>query len=114
YRRLEAALQGDFSEQLGCGLGQAGAVQACLAPSRLHRFSAVRRLIGPPVRVWAGRCWLRRCCYGAASLAVLAAVAMAGLAWRLANGPIDLDLATPWLTAAIGENFGSYHQVSVE
>ena len=29
------------------------------------------------------------------------------------SGPIDLDLATPWLIAAIEENFGGYHQVEV-
>ena len=33
--------------------------------------------------------------------------------WRLNSGPIDLDLATPWLTAAIEENFGSQHKVYV-
>jgi hypothetical protein len=47
---------------------------------------------------------------------VLAGVAMVGLVtlwWRLASGPIDFDIATPWLTAAIEENFGSNHQVAV-
>ena len=29
------------------------------------------------------------------------------------SGPIDLDVATPWLTAAIEENFGSFHHVKV-
>ena len=33
--------------------------------------------------------------------------------WRLGNGPIELDVATPWLAAAIEENFGSQHQVQV-
>jgi len=26
---------------------------------------------------------------------------------------IELDVATPWLTAAIGENFGSNHSIEV-
>ena len=29
------------------------------------------------------------------------------------SGPIELDLATPWLTAAIKENFGSGHEVEI-
>ena len=37
----------------------------------------------------------------------------AALWWRLANGPIQLDVATPWLAAAIEENFGSQHKVEV-
>ncbi len=36
-----------------------------------------------------------------------------GLWWRLASGPIEVDLATPWLTAAIEENFGGKHKVTV-
>ena len=34
-----------------------------------------------------------------------------GLWWRLSSGPIELDLATPWLKAAIEENFGGNHSV---
>ena len=33
--------------------------------------------------------------------------------WRLSSGPIELDLATPWLSAAIKENFGSSHEVEI-
>jgi len=40
-------------------------------------------------------------------------VAMSALWWRLGSGPIELDVATPWLTAAIGENFGSNHSIEV-
>jgi len=36
-----------------------------------------------------------------------------GLWWRLSIGPIELDLATPWLKAAIEENFGGNRSVSV-
>ncbi len=47
--------------------------------------------------------------------AVIGAVVIASglLLWRLNSGPIELDLATPWLTAAIEENFGHSHSVSV-
>jgi hypothetical protein len=33
--------------------------------------------------------------------------------WRLGNGPIQLDVVTPWLASAIEENFGSSHHVEV-
>ena len=33
--------------------------------------------------------------------------------WRLATGPIQLDVVTPWLASAIEENFGSGHHVEV-
>jgi len=41
------------------------------------------------------------------------AVAIAGLWWRLSSGPIELDVATPWLKAAIEKNFGGKQTVSV-
>jgi len=36
-----------------------------------------------------------------------------GLWWRLAHGPIQLDAFSPWLVAAIEENFGSRERVEV-
>ena len=33
--------------------------------------------------------------------------------WRLSNGPIQFDIATPWLASAIEENFGKNHHVAV-
>ena len=46
-------------------------------------------------------------------LRLLAIVGVLGLWWRLSSGPIELDLATPWLKAAIEENFGGNHSVVV-
>lgn len=43
----------------------------------------------------------------------IVAVLVGALWWRLASGPISLDLATPWLTAAIAESFGSNYRVEV-
>ena len=40
-------------------------------------------------------------------------VAAGGLWWRLNSGPIELDIATPWLKQAIEENFGAGDTVSV-
>ena len=47
-----------------------------------------------------------------ASIAVLAVISCA-MWWRLASGPISLDIATPWLTAAIEQNFGSRYRIQV-
>src|SRR4029078_1965489 len=38
--------------------------------------------------------------------AVVVVIGGAALWWRLSSGPIMLDLATPWLTAAIEQNLG--------
>jgi hypothetical protein len=56
---------------------------------------------------------VKRMFWGTAVTLALVTVAMLGLWWRLASGPIEFDLATPWLKAAIEENFGGNHTVSV-
>ncbi len=59
----------------------------------------------------------RRLIWGfAAGIGILGAVVALGsltLWWRLANGPIQLDVVTPWLVSAIEENFGSSHRVEI-
>src|SRR5215471_10732546 len=57
--------------------------------------------------------FLRRLFWGLVIFASTATVAVLGLWWRLSSGPIELDLATPWLKAAIEENFGGNHSVVV-
>ena len=49
----------------------------------------------------------------AAVSAALVVAVLAALSWRLASGPISLDLATPWLVAAIQEKLGSQQRVEV-
>jgi hypothetical protein len=56
---------------------------------------------------------VKRLLFGAAIFISLATVGVLGLWWRLASGPIELELATPWLKAAIEENFGGNHSVVV-
>ena len=56
---------------------------------------------------------VRRLLLGAAICVALAIVGVLGLWWRLSSGPIELNLATPWLKAAIEENFGGNHIVAV-
>jgi len=48
-----------------------------------------------------------------AVLMVIFAVCFGGLWWRLGAGPINLDMATPWLAAAIEENIGHGNTVEV-
>ena len=55
----------------------------------------------------------RRVFWGSALAFALVVVAIAALWWRLSRGPIEIDVATPWLKAAIEENFGGKHTVSV-
>ena len=56
---------------------------------------------------------VRRLLWGTTITLGLLVVAAGGLWWRLASGPIELDLATPWLKKAIEDNFGGAHTVSV-
>lgn len=55
----------------------------------------------------------RRLLWGTTITVTLVVVAAAGLWWRLSRGPIELDLATPWLKKAIEDNFGGGNTVSV-
>jgi hypothetical protein len=57
--------------------------------------------------------FLRRLFWGLAICGAFATVVVFGLWWRLSSGPIELDVATPWLKAAIEENFGGHHSVEV-
>src|SRR5450830_1906026 len=70
------------------------------------------RLRGDVVRFLRRR-FMRRLFWGAAISIALATVAVLGLWWRLSSGPIELAIATPWLKAAIEENFGGAHSVVV-
>jgi len=74
-----------------------------------RRWSRLRRGV---VR-FPRRRFLRRLLWGTAISVALATVVMLGLWWRLSSGPIELDIATPWLKAAIEEKFGGAHTVVV-
>jgi hypothetical protein len=57
--------------------------------------------------------WVHRILWGTTISVAVIAVAIAGLWWRLTSGPIELDMATPWLKAAIEKNFGGKQTVAV-
>jgi hypothetical protein len=56
---------------------------------------------------------VRRMFWGTTVTVALAAAGFLALWWRLSIGPIEFDVATPWLKAAIEDNFGGQHTVSV-
>ena len=60
-----------------------------------------------------GRRWVRRIGLGMAGTLGVCLLIAATLWWRLSSGPISLDIITPWLTAAIAENFGNQFRVEV-
>src|SRR6266852_2327456 len=78
--------------------------------STLHRFGdhlgALRRWL-------AGERWVKRLAVVIAVLMVIFSGCFGGLWWRLGAGPINLEMATPWLAAAIEENIGHGNTVEV-
>jgi hypothetical protein len=70
------------------------------------RIGALRRWL-------AGERWLKRLAIVIAALMILFAGCFGGLWWRLGAGPINLEMATPWLAAAIEENIGHGNTVEI-
>lgn len=70
------------------------------------RFGGFRRWL-------AGERWVKRLAVVLAALMIIFAVCFGGLWWRLGAGPINLEMATPWLAAAIEENIGHGNTVEV-
>src|SRR5213079_1748352 len=69
--------------------------------------------IGAMRRWLAGERWLKRLAVVIAVLVVIFAGCFGALWWRLGAGPINLEMATPWLAAAIEENIGHGNTVEV-
>lgn len=84
-----------------------------------HKAKAARRAKPMIVALWQRltpvlrRPLVRRSLIGLGIFAGLWLLVFIGLWWRLASGPLEVDLATPWLTRAIGENFGGNYKVEV-
>ena len=70
-------------------------------------LAAYRRLLGRHRRL------IKRVALGGCALVGLLVLGCAGLWWRLSTGPIQVDAFSPWLVAAIEENFGSRERVEV-
>src|SRR6202166_326115 len=69
--------------------------------------------LGSLRRRLAGGRWFWRLAIVLASLLVIFAGCFGALWWRLGAGPINLDMATPWLAAAIEDNIGHGNTVEV-
>jgi Protein of unknown function len=66
------------------------------------------------LRGWlAGERWVKRVAIVIAIVVVIFAGCFGGLWWRLGAGPINLEMATPWLAAAIEQNIGHGNTVEV-
>ncbi|MBM3530830.1 MAG: DUF3971 domain-containing protein [Alphaproteobacteria bacterium] len=77
------------------------------------RLPALRLPFDPGLLIGRGHPVIRRILIGAGAAMVAVLLAGGALVWRLSSGPIMLDLATPWLTSAIEQNFGSQYRVQV-
>jgi hypothetical protein len=78
--------------------------------SGVHRFAdriaALQRWV-------VGERWVRRLAVVLAVLMVIFGGCFGALWWRLGAGPINLDVVTPWLAAAIEENIGHGNTVEI-
>ncbi|MBR1122560.1 hypothetical protein JQ628_13620 [Bradyrhizobium lablabi] len=70
------------------------------------RFGAFSRWL-------TGERWIRRVAVAIVALVVIFGGCFFGLWWRLGAGPINLDMATPWLASAIEENIGHGNTVEI-
>jgi len=86
-------------------------VRACSPLSSRSRLGEGWMRLRKFVRAWCPQ--LRKFAIVGGTLGGLVFLAMVALWWRLSSGPIELDIATPWLTAAIKENFGPGHEVEI-
>src|SRR3954462_2782037 len=78
--------------------------------SGFHRFADG---FGPLRRWMGGGRWLKRVAVVVGALVVIFVGCFGALWWRLGAGPINLDIATPWLAAAIEDNIGHGNTVEV-
>jgi hypothetical protein len=84
-----------------------------LLSSSSSGFHRLGDSIGALRRWLAGERWVKRLAIVVAVLAVIFGGCFGALWWRLGAGPINLDMATPWLAAAIEENIGHGNTVEV-
>lgn len=78
-----------------------------------HRARAASAAAWWRIRGGLRRPIIRKLIYGSALAAGAFMLCVGGLWWRLSTGPIELNLATPWLATAIEQNIGSRHKVEV-
>jgi Protein of unknown function len=110
-RKLEESLYADLC-QARAPCPQSQDSDANTQPTAAAKCNLPNFLRGRKTRL--PRCpRLRKLGFVATAIAGFALLLMAALWWRLSSGPIELDVATPWLRAAIKENFGAEHTVEI-
>jgi len=118
HRRAEAARQ-EARQQPGREPDAAPALhESALAAwwqsvVRRSLWWRITRRIAARVTKLARNRWVRRAGIGFGVIAVVLLLVAGALWWRLASGPISFDVATPWLTAAIADNFGDQFKVEI-
>ena len=113
YDQPGQAARGASAVEIGCSPAAAGASAAsdnALRGNDVRRVLRFRLLLAFFAR---HQKWIWRSVIGIGVLCMLVAAGFLTLWWRLSSGPIQLDIATPWLASAIEENFGSNHHVAV-
>jgi Protein of unknown function len=99
-----------------CGGGKGGGRGRGAAPAARPDASGGWRLggrfAGALLRAMQSR-WVRRIGIGIVAVAAIFVLVAGGLWLMLASGPISLDVATPWLAAAVAENFGKQFHVDI-
>ena len=85
------------------------------SPRWLKRLALrARRLpFNPGILLGRNHPWLRRLIFTAGALVAVVLLGGGLLWWRLLSGPISLDIATPWLTSAVEQNFGNRYRIEV-
>ncbi len=107
-RGLEASLESHQRAETA-----RAAALASIPPDHEGAGSAPFRFRLLPIRLCLRSRRLRRWAIALTSVLLVTAGGL-GLLWiRLGSGPISLDLATPWLVAAVEQNFGSRYRVEV-
>ncbi len=106
-RKLEASLKGHLCAQDAQAQIDTESPRA-LSPSLSSATCGKARML---LRAWCPR--LRKFALVSGTLGGAVMLALFALWWRLSSGPIELDMATPWLTAAIKENLGAGHEVEI-
>jgi hypothetical protein len=88
---------------------------ALRSPRWLTRLALrARRLpFRPGILIDRNHPWLRKLTFTAGALVAVVLIGGGLLWWRLLSGPISLDIATPWLTSAVEQNFDNRYRIEV-